>query len=286
MKKNVLQILILIFVSAVFSFGQNSWNNLTPLHSARADVEKLLGKPKDNICSLGCEYETAKEKIRVLYADKKCDEDGWNVPTDTVLRITISSLTNDSKSPADLNLDRNKFTVDVDDILSQTWTDAEEGLIYSFQQEIQLKLSGISYIPKKSDDHLRCNGFPPYSPETQYFTMMTFRFYNSTLNKKDGLYMMFAYADSFIIHTMNTKDFKGYVIVYFDSKLSLKEYKIRLNELKKHIYKIRKIPTERITVIEGGLREDSRMEFYILSKERKPPTPNPTLPSPQFMKKN
>jgi hypothetical protein len=58
---------------------------------------------------LGCEYETAKEKIRVSYAYKKCDGAGWNVPTDTVLRIIVSSRENSGKSFDELNLDRNKF---------------------------------------------------------------------------------------------------------------------------------------------------------------------------------
>jgi hypothetical protein len=43
MKKNVLQILILIFAATVFSYGQVTLGIiLTPLHSTRTDVEKLL----------------------------------------------------------------------------------------------------------------------------------------------------------------------------------------------------------------------------------------------------
>lgn len=285
MKSTAIQILILIFVSTILSYGQvNSWNNLLPLRSTRADVEKLLGKPKDNTCSFGCEYETAKEKIRVSYAHKKCDVAGWKVPADTVLSLTVSSKENSGKSFDELNLNRNKFTVDIDDILSQKWTNAEEGLIYSLRPGIQLKFDSITYIPKKTDNYLRCDGFPP---ETQYFTMNTTSFYNPALNKKEGLNMILSYTDSFIIGAMNEyTDFKGYVLVYFDHKLSFEEYKIRLNELKKHIFDTRKISPERLTVIEGGLREDSIIEFYTLSKEMKSPTPNPTLPSPQFMKKH
>jgi hypothetical protein len=287
MRRNILQISILIFVTTVFSYGQsNSWNNLTPLRSTRADVEKLLGKPKDNVCSLGCEYETAKEKIRVSYAYNKCSGAGWSVPTDTVLRITVSSLENSGKSFDQLNLDRNKFSSTIDDAVYGTWTNSEEGLSYYFSNGDK-EFIELSYIPKKADNYLRCDGFPPYTPEGQHFTMDTALFYNPKFSKKESLYDVFARIDSFTINLMSDSykdEYKGYVMVYFDNKLPFKEYKNRLIKVKDHIFKRRKISAERLSVIEGGMQEESRIEFYILPKQWKPPAPNPTLPSPQFMK--
>jgi hypothetical protein len=270
----------------ILTYGQgNSWNNLTPLYSTRADAEKLLGKPKQNKNNYCCEYETEKEKVSISYTTKKCEE-GWDVPKDTILSITVMSSLNINKSFAELNLDNTKFSRSIDDALYGTWTDAEDGFRYYFSN-IDRELIHINYIPKKSDNYLRCDGFPPYSPERQYFTMDTDLFYDSKFDKKESLFRIFWRADNLITNVMNDKEnAKGYVLVYFDIKLPLKEYKLRLSKLRDHIFRKRKVSTEQITIIEGGLKETSEIEFYILPKEWKPPAPAPTIASPQFFKKH
>ena len=285
MKKNILQILIITFVTTIFCYGQsNSWNNLTPLYSTRADAEKLLGKPKNDSCNFACDYETSKEQIRIWYASKNCGASGWNVSTDTILSITVSSEENRGKSFAELKLDRNKFTSKSDDAFNGTWTNAEEGLSYDFGY-IDQEFDSISYIPKKTDNHLRCNGFPPYMPESQYQEFDTISFHNPKLSKKDGLNTIYSNMDTFVHHLMqhSAEEYQGYILIYFDNQLSLKDYRKRVNKLKDHI-KFRKIPSERIIFIEGGMREESKIEVHILPKHMKPPAPAPTLPSPQFMR--
>jgi hypothetical protein len=287
MKKKFPLISILIFVSVISGYGQsNSWNNITPLRSTRIDVEKLLGKSKEDKC-FRCYYRTTKEAISVTYSEGKCKE-GWEVPTDTVLSIDVSSELDSGKSFKELKLDKSKFYVTVGHSFDGTWTNAEQGLQYDFSN-IELKLRQIRYIPKKSDNHLRCDGFPPFTPEGQYYTRDRYLLYDSALDKKYNLGRIFALSDIFIVDTIkNTETYKGYVVVYFDNKLSLTEYKRQLDKIKEHIFKgfkRNKTSTEHISIIEGGMKERAEIEFYILPKQWKPPAPNPTLPSPQFMKK-
>jgi len=274
---------ILIFASTVFAHGQsNSWKNLTPLLSTRVDVEKLLGKPKEDkyFC---CKYETPNEYVSVEYVTDKCKE-GWNVPKDTVLSLRVSTSSDVGKSFEDLKLNESNFSFTGDDAFYGTWTNAEQGLQYYFSN-IKQELQSITYIPKKSDNNLRCNGFPPFTPEGQHYAYERFDIQNKIYSKKDNLFGIYARLDSFTIQTSNEGNkAKGYVLVYFDNKLSLKEYKSLFDKLKAHIFNLRKVSPEKITVIEGGMREKAEVELYILPKDYKPPAPNPTLPSPQFMK--
>ena len=275
---------ILIFATTVFVHGQsNSWKNLTPLFSTRADVEKLLGKHKEDKYSC-CKYETPNEYVFVEYLTDKCKE-GWNVPKDTVLSLRVSSSSDVGKSFEDLKLDKNSFSFTGDDAFYGTWTNAEQGLQYYFSN-INRELQSITYLPKKSDNNLRCNGFPPFAPEGQHYPFERFSFQNKTLGKKENLYRIYAQLDNFIIQTNeNWKGYKGFVLIYFDDRLSLKKYKSLLDKLKAYIFKVRKVSAEQITVIEGGMKEEAEIELYLLPKEYRPPAPNPTLPSPQFMKR-
>lgn len=272
---------ILIFISASSGYGQtNSWNNLTPLFSTRADVERILGSPKEDkyFC---CRYETPKERISVTYAIGKCKE-GWNVQKDTILSLTVSLNSDIGKSFEDLKLDKNKFSLSADDAFYGNWTNAEQGLQYSFSN-IERELQSITYLPKKSDNNLRCSSVPPFLPEGRHYPYEKISFQNRSLSKKDNLFRIYALLDNFITQTIESRNnHKGYVLVYFDDKLSLKEYKLRLNKIKDFIFKSRKISAKWITVIEGGMKEEAEVEFYILPKGWKSPAPNPTLPSPQF----
>lgn len=282
MKRNSLKILISLFILTSSAYSQsNSWNDLTPLRSNRQDVEKLLGKPTDDE-PYGVTYKTEKEKVQVLYTSEKC-ENGWDVPKDTVLRMEVYD-SDVGKSFDELKLDKNLFSHTVDDAFYATWTNTDEGVQYYFNGYQQLE--SITYLPKKSDNYLRCNGFPSFQPEAQHYPFDKFLFYNPALSKKESLYSVFSRLDNFIFSLQNYKsDHKGYVLVYFDKKLSFKEYEKRLKKLKDFLFKFRKISPEMVTVIDGGIDYESRVELYILPKEWKPPAPDPTYPSPQFMKK-
>lgn len=287
MSRKILQIFILILASAVWAGAQsNSWNGLTPLRSTRTDVEKLLGPPVEKDCARECKYETAKDFIRVLYAARQCDA-GWNVSKDTVISFGIEPVADAGKSFDELNLDRSKFSRSVDDASYGLWTNAEEGLTYYFAGGDK-ELISIGHIPKKSDNQsFRCSGFPPYTPEGAHFTMDSGLFYDSKRDKKEALYSIITRIKVLALQLMNAgkERYKAYVIVYFDNKMSFKEYQKLLSDVKEYWTKTMRNPPELIAFIEGGLREESLMEFYLLPNDYPPPAPDPTLPSPQFMRK-
>ncbi|HZI88656.1 MAG TPA: hypothetical protein VFD48_17615 [Pyrinomonadaceae bacterium] len=93
------------------SAKRNVWRGIRPLHSTRADVEKILGQPKRQSLDQTYAYETTEEQIDVLYSEGPCSSSvvgQWNVPADTVLRVTIYPLTN--ILIPNLRLDRNKYS--------------------------------------------------------------------------------------------------------------------------------------------------------------------------------
>ena len=64
-------------------------------------------------------------------------------------------------------LDRTKFYVKSDDASYGTWTDPEAGIAYKFAP-LDHSLESVRYLPKRLDNTRRCNGFPPFAPESQY----------------------------------------------------------------------------------------------------------------------
>ena len=89
---------------------EEGWRGIVPLRSTRGDVERVLGKPIDD---LGYLYDTGKERILVYYQSEPCAagdtqgrpaRGGWNVPRDTVLSFRVHLKTKVRFS--DLKIDR------------------------------------------------------------------------------------------------------------------------------------------------------------------------------------
>jgi hypothetical protein len=286
MSRNFLLIIVLIFVNCISSFSQsNAWNGIVPLRSTRAQIEKILGAPKEKTVFDAFKYESKEGQVEIYYSDKKCDA-AWDVPIDTVLRFEISPVSLAGKSFEELKIDRNSFSVSIDDALYAKWTNAEEGLQYYFYH-VDQGLISISYLPTKSDNNLRCNGFPPFMPEGQHYTSWVSPFYDKNLSKGENFNEVIGRFQNILVELGNleNKEYKAYAVVYFDEKLPFRVYERYLTKIKQYVLKTWAVPSKALTVIEGGMREDSRIEFYILPEQWKPPAPNPTLPSPQFMKK-
>jgi hypothetical protein len=153
-------IILLLFLSILGYTQTNSFRGLTPIVSTRADVEKLLGKPKSQD---SYQYEIQEGRVFFSYQPKVC-EDGWNLPKDTLIYIRFEPKELLGKSFSELNLEKSKFSPSIDDAYWTNWTNPNDGIAFYFQ-DVDKSLQHISYFPRKSDNHLRCNGFPPFAPE-------------------------------------------------------------------------------------------------------------------------
>jgi len=78
-------LLILVLTGSCYS---KDWQGITPLHSTRRDVERLIGSPKE---PNGNVYDFGKELVVVSYSRGRCVKGwpyGWDAPFDIVTNIS------------------------------------------------------------------------------------------------------------------------------------------------------------------------------------------------------
>ena len=162
MKKRSLISLLFIFFY-VLPCTAKEWCGILPLHSTRADVERLLKAKPVRCGGKACLYDLPDKTVFALYADEPtCRNDdaasSWKVPADTVIEITIHFNTPQPFSA--LDVDVNKYDRVPDKEL--------HGLVYlsDYAQGVRMETSGetvraITYYPAATDDNLRCAPKPP-----------------------------------------------------------------------------------------------------------------------------
>gem|GEM_PF-1187987 len=130
------------------------WHSIVPLHSTRADVERLIGKPN---FEYGL-YDFDNERVDIIYTSNDgcgaSQEDGWRVPKDTVLSISVSLK--EMKPLSQLSIDREKYEKteggDVEGIVY--YSNKDEGITYEVRYN---KVTAIMYGPTTKDEYLRCS---------------------------------------------------------------------------------------------------------------------------------
>jgi hypothetical protein len=139
---------------------RNVFRGISPLHSTRADVERILGRPKRQSINQDYAYETDEERVAVLYSESRCERSvvgKWNVPADTVLRITLYPQR--TVLIRDLNLDKLKYRRSPDPNIPNAflWMNVEEGII--IESEVKdgcEQIVSLTYRPSNKDKGLLC----------------------------------------------------------------------------------------------------------------------------------
>lgn len=263
----VLTALVAVLLTwAAGTFHQpRGWNGLVPLHSTRADVERILGRSKD---SCNCLYKTKNESVHVEFADGTCKgfPPGWKVPAGTVLVITVRSMTQQKIS--DLNIGGSRFVKFHDDAGTTYYASREDGIKYEVSQEGTV--SAVSYIPSTRDRNLRCSGFP-----LEDATTARYKHFDEYLKK--AVTDENARLDNFAVELVNNPDLKGYVIGYAGRSARVGEARRNLNEIRTYLTKKRSVEFNRVVLIDGGYRENSTIELYLVPREFLPPVATPTI---------
>ena len=148
----------LVLGAAGLSQGKE-WHGIVPLHSTRADVERLFGPAAEQDNELMSVYKLEREVVVVQYAaGPPCGADGfhiWQVPRDTVLSIRVAPRTQIRFS--ELHIDESQYKVtDGGHVPNYTYyTNDKEGVQVEVTQSLVMS---ISYYPGAKDDDLRCPG--------------------------------------------------------------------------------------------------------------------------------
>lgn len=152
---NMLDIIFAILLCSAASL--QGWKGIAPLHSSRADVERLLGPPS-NPCTNLCSYETKSEVVLIRYSGVPCsnnDDNRWRVPANTVISLTV----NLEQRPrfSSLKLNRKKFTKTKDPELHGYTSYASEELGVDYSVNAEGRVYSINWFPTLKDDNaLKC----------------------------------------------------------------------------------------------------------------------------------
>jgi hypothetical protein len=173
--------IILCFIVLVLGSYSHAkeWRGITPLHSTRADVERLLGPPA-KVRNSAVFYEFDKEEVSFDFANGYCEgePDGWNVPRDTVTSIWVIPKPNVLKV-SDLKLDESKYKKERDKEVQYIvrYINEVEGISYEVDNSADGMVTLIKYLPAAKDNYLRCGNsgkgsdLTNNSPEIQTVTL-------------------------------------------------------------------------------------------------------------------
>ena len=259
-------VFLLLFTAPASTGGAyaQGWRGIVPLHSTRADVERLLG-PAGGECR--CQYESVGEFVRVDYARARCEgyPSGWNVPADTVLTLTVDSK--QVRRFSDFGLDVNKYEKAYDDALFTYYADRDAGVQYTVSSDGEMR--AVSYVPSSGDRSLRCPCFPA-EDESIYTTKPFDAFSGQPLENALAL------LDNFAIELTNGPEWKGYVVVYAGKRSSPRAVRRYARSLRRHLAVRRGVPAGRFMMMDGGYRDELTVELYLFRHDMPPPRARPT----------
>ncbi len=155
---------LLVFLMSSAPQGTNCWRGITPLRSTRADVEKILGPPTPySKAADAADYRTKDERVFVLYSTGSCDansSNGWNVPSGTVISISIEP--NTKPKVVDLKLDESKYHKARDPEVRYLthYTNETEGVSIEVNTDEGV-VNAFRYSPMSKDNNLRCTTSTP-----------------------------------------------------------------------------------------------------------------------------
>lgn len=237
-----------------------------PLHSTREQVERILGNRNDR-CDC---YKVDNASVYVEYALAPCKGrvSGWNVPTDTVLKLTVRP--SDPQRFADLKLDLTNYSVRRDDTFTTYYASRNEGLEY--QVSTEGVVSAVSYIPSSGNDHLRCDGFPRQDASITDFVAFD-EFGDLDVENEE------ARLDNYAVALQSSGRLDGYVVVYAGPVACPHEAWSRANRARRYLINKRGLAPSRLTAIDGGHREEFLVRLYAVPPNGGPPNLFPTIAS-------
>lgn len=251
------------------------WRGLVPLHSKRADVERLLGQPNEMLSQYSAFYRTEKETVIVNYATgfpcgigKKYSQ--WRVSKDTVESLLVTPLRGVPVSQ--LLIDEKKFEKRSgghrpEDVYYINDQDGES--LRVFHDEVM----DISFYPGRIDANLTCSELQQVSskpcnglaPPASYS-------YGEVLMEREKLNL-----DSFAIGLRRESSKIGYIIAYAGKRAIIGEAKQRAGRAKDYLVKVRGLSPEQLKAIDGGYRETLTIELYAVDANGCAPIPRPTI---------
>jgi hypothetical protein len=271
---NFAAIFALLFITSVAQAKE--WRGIVPLHSTRADVERMFGLPNID----GEYYDFGDERAFITYAAGPCEEGlpgGWNVPKDTVIEIYITPKKNLKLSDLlikgkDYRKVRAAHTPHI------YYLDAEEGIKYTVFDDL---VQNITYFASAKDESLSCGEYKYAAPVEKGSKLATIEQIAFDTYGNIAFEDAKARLDNFAIQleAIKSEDLKakGYIIVYAGRRSYAGEAQFRADCAKNYLVKVRNIDAESLIAVDGGFREDFTVELYLFPGDVYPPLLEPTI---------
>jgi hypothetical protein len=253
----------------------NSWHGIVPLHSTRADVERILGSPTpDSKAKDAADYRTANERIFVLYSTGPCDvkpSNGWNAPRGTVIKVSVEP--NVKPKLSDFKLDESKYEKNRDPELPDYmyYTDDENGIVITVNTAEGV-LTNITYWPTSKENSLRC------STATENYQIFGFDAYKFAEYSNISWADQREQLDGFATLLSQFPSAQGHIIAYAGKSAHPGAKKLA-TRTKSYLVRMRGINSARLVTVDGGRREAATVELYLVPPGVSSPGPSLTVPS-------
>lgn len=254
-----------VLAASDWGYGKD-WRGITPLHSTCEDVKRIL-----NVTSCESSVFTLEDEIaNIDFSDKPC-ADGWDVPSGTVISVTVYPKRKSQLTELSINIDDYKKVVPPHQPDWSIYLNAEIGLSISVTSDG--RVDHYTYGPSAKDWHLRY----PHSLSDQQVTgdphsVLKFDEYGgSTLSEGPKR------LDIFARQLRAEPNMQGYIIAYAGRRARVGEAQARVERAKAYLINKRGIEGARITTVDGGYREELTVELFIGAKGASIPTPSPTI---------
>jgi hypothetical protein len=257
MKRFAIAIICISAISISGFRAAQGWNNIVPLHSTRADVERLLGKPTDPGKKSSAVYELDKEVVLIFFAGgPPCSSsNGWNVMEGTVVDITVTPKRQVMLTDLDSSVETYKKTVDPHDPYHTKYVNEKTGeSIIVSDGEVQY----LTFSPAAKDNNLKCRSAAssPQARATEQYAHSIDAY--GTIPYEDEKLRL----DNFAVELQLNLTTRGYVQYYWSN--NRKAARMRATRAQRYLVKRHQIDPSRIILREGGRAESFMMMLGLL----------------------
>ena len=237
------------------SVSAQGWRGIVPLRSDCVAVKRILQIER---CGSGT-YRTPDGSVTIAFSDGTC-ESGWNVPSGTVLSLYVHERTQQELSKAAVDLTKYVKSINSHVRSITYYENKEEGVSIAVSEEGRIE--STFYGPSSRDSSLRCS-FNATNEVALPLTSTKFDEFGILGAKEEELRV------KNLLTELNVWTSDAYVVAYTGRRDGIDGLS-RAARIRAYLVK-HGITKDRIVVMDGGLREESTIELYLILKPRRKP---------------
>ncbi len=274
---------VCVVLMSISSASAKAWRGIDPLHSMRADVERLLGPATDAKIMPGAwMYDFPEERAFIRFSSgEPCEEGlpgGLKVPKDIVIDIEIYPRVR-KKVEEVLTAGKEYEEIHAAHTQHVYYFDSDEGVRFTVAADGFVQ--SISYFPSAKEKDYECGEYKYAAPIVPGVKLKKVEM--ATLDSFGAISFIDAQArlDNLIIQLLNLNEkdpgWRGYIVVYAGRRSYVGEAQFKANCYKNYLVRVRKIEPGNLFAVDGGFRDQFEVLLYLGRAGYYPPVLLPTL---------